>query len=215
MSNHGQVCARRVQALTITATLTDELRRFRARTRSAWSLRILAEHLGISRGYLKQMLRKHNTYPVRPRVAGRLHELMQNPPQGRAMKPRRVRAVELITRFRVAKVTVVECKPIRCRGHNQDLFPRTPTQVYCRKKKECVRLWRRKQGANAKRERSRRPVARRARAAAHRPYRRPPRGADQNVRRLSKRSPARSHRAVRPARVETREIKSKRRSKSK
>jgi hypothetical protein len=106
----------------------------------------LAEQFRISKDYMKKLLRKHNPFPVTPRIGARLREL-----QTQALPPimrKHRRRIIIYTKYCVPQVVHLYLQPRKCRGHSQPSIM-SPNQVYCGTSKKqraaCEKLWRKKQ----------------------------------------------------------------------
>jgi hypothetical protein len=112
----------------------------------------LAEQFGISKDYMKKLLRKRNPFPITPRIVARLRELqaMSSPPIAR----KRRRRIIIYTKYSVPETVHLYLQPRKCRGHSQPSIM-SPNQVYCGTSKKqraaCQKLWRKKQRRSAER----------------------------------------------------------------
>jgi hypothetical protein len=145
MNRRSQKEGKPVHALLATCTLTDELREFRDKTRARWSLNGLAREFGISRSYMKKLLRKRNPFPMTPRLIKRLRELQATTQVVPAHHRKRI---IIYSRFPIPNQVNLFLRPRHCRGHNRPAIM-SPNQVYCGTNKKqratCQKLWRRRQ----------------------------------------------------------------------
>jgi len=134
-----------VHALLATCTPTDRLRQFREKTKSRWSLKGLAHEFGVSRSYIKKLLRKRNPFPMTTRLIKRLDELETTT---QFHSPQHLKRVIIYSRYQIPDKVYLYVRPRNCRGHHRPAVM-TVNQVYCgtnkKQRAECAKLWRKRQ----------------------------------------------------------------------
>lgn len=103
----------------------------------------LAKRLGHHRTYVKHLESASRPWLLTEEDACKLDRLAKE-----LKKPIKVRAVNALKMFSLYVLSdgiVNLVRPRRCRGHNQLMLFPSPNQVYCDRKRECKKFWRRKE----------------------------------------------------------------------
>jgi transcriptional regulator with XRE-family HTH domain len=120
-------------------TVNAEIRRFRDKLK--WTNRQLASAFGISRDYVKKILRRRKPFIVRPRIEDKFRAL-QACTQPALAEKRKPRERVILSWYRIPEHVRNLVVATKCRGHEQWHFFPQKTQVYCGE--ECKKLWRKK-----------------------------------------------------------------------
>jgi transcriptional regulator with XRE-family HTH domain len=101
----------------------------------------LADRLGHHRTYVKHLESRKRPWVLMPADAEKLDQLARELKQVIRLRDPRIR---IFSRYVLDDGLVNLVRPRRCRGHGKLMLFPSSNQVYCDLKRECKKLWRRK-----------------------------------------------------------------------